>query len=83
MTATTTGKVLLAATPNGTKDSTVIGARQIADKKNPGANHTVLLFADGAQCVVPSTYNVNFDITEGLRMAAYWEDNRLHLEVIQ
>lgn len=84
MTATTykNGDVIFAATPNGTKDSTLIGGRTIPDKKNPGAQHKVLLFEDGAEVVVPSSYSVNFDLTYGLRMAAYWEENKLHLEVL-
>lgn len=85
MTATKTvnEEVIFEADTNGTYDSIVTGGRKIPDKKNEGKFHRVILFEDGAECVIPSTYRLNMRIVKGMRMAAYWEDNRLHLEVIQ
>ncbi len=63
--------------PNGTRGAHLLDVRNIVSRRTGSANF-VLVFDDGAEVVMPGTWNIRVqDFPKGLysgqKLAAYWE----------
>lgn len=76
--ATAKQTVLLAKAADFAYDEELQDIRMFANPKT-GKNSYELQFANGAKVIMPSSWNLRFDLVQGMRYDAYWDNGTFHL----
>lgn len=81
MTATknaTATRVLLAKAADFAYDEALADIRMFTNPKT-NKNSYELQFENGARVIMPSSWNLRFDLIQGSRYDAYWSEGTFHL----
>ena len=76
--ATAAQIVLLPKTVDFAYNEELQDIRAFVNPKN-GKRSYDLQFANGAKVVMPGSWDLRFDLVQGMRYDAYWEDGTFHL----
>ena len=79
-TKNTTAKqtVLLAKAADFAHDEELQNIRAFVNPKT-GKQSYELQFANGAKVIMPANWNLHFDLVQGMRYDAYWDNGTFHL----
>lgn len=70
--------VLLAKAVDFAHDEELQGIRMFTNP-HTGKQSYELQFANGAKVIMPSSWNLRFDLVQGMRYDAYWDNGTFHL----
>ena len=76
--ATAKQTVLLAKAADFAHDEELQDIRAFVNPKT-GKQSYELQFANGAKVIMPANWNLRFDLIQGMRYDAYWDNGAFHL----